>query len=60
MEAHAELGRGADLGADQVAAAPRMHVEVVGGRRAPAERELGQPDPRRHVRGFLVEPAQSG
>ncbi len=32
-----------------------MHVEVVGRRRAPAERELGQPDPRRHVRGLLVE-----
>ena len=52
-------GRG-DLGADQVAAAARVDVEVVGGRRAAAERELGEADPRRDVRGLLVEPAHSG
>ena len=40
---------------DEVAAAARVHVEMVGARRAAAERELGQPDPRRHVRRFLVE-----
>ena len=57
MEPHAELGRGSDLGADQVAAAAGMHVEVIGGRRAPAERELGEPDPGRDVRGLLVEAA---
>src|SRR5262245_31475116 len=55
MEPHAELLRGPDLGTDQVAAAARVHVEVIGARRAATERELGQPDPRRHVRRFLVE-----
>ena len=49
----------ADLGADEVAPAPRVDVEVVGGRGAAAEGQLGQPDPRREVGGLLVEPATS-
>ena len=57
VEAHAELAGRRDLGGDQVAAAARVHVEVVGRRRAPAERQLGQADPRRQVRRLLVEPA---
>ena len=40
---------------DEITAAARVHVEVIGARGAAAERELGQPDPRRHVRRFLVE-----
>ena len=40
----------------QVAAAVRVDVQVVGRRRAARQRQLGQPDPGREVRAFLVEP----
>ena len=42
---------------DEVAAALGVDVEVVGRRRAAAEGQLGQADPRREVGGLLVEPA---
>ena len=55
MEADAEFLRRGDLGGDEVTATTGMDVEVIGRRRAAAEGQLGQPDPRRHVRRFLVE-----
>ena len=55
VEPHAEVAGRVDLGAEQVAGAAGVQVEVVGRRRAPAERQLGQPDPRRQVGGLGVE-----
>ena len=57
MEAQPDLLRGGDLGRDQITAATRVHVEVVGGRGAPSQGQLAQADPRRHVRRLLVQAA---
>ena len=57
VEAHAEVAGGLDLGADQVAGAFRVEVQVVGGGRAAAEGQLGQTHPRRDVGGLLVDAA---
>jgi hypothetical protein len=55
MEAHAQLAGRLDLGRQQVTASGRVDVEVVGRGGAAAERQLGEADPRRQVRGLLVE-----
>ncbi len=55
VEPHAQVLCRGDLGADQVATARRVHVQVVHRRGAPAEGQLRQPDPRRDVRGLLVQ-----
>ena len=46
MEAHAQLRGGGDLRRQQVAGAAWMQVQVVGRRRAAAERQLGETDER--------------
>ena len=56
VEADAELAGGGDLGAEQVAGAARVQVEVVGRGRAPAEGQLGQTDERAGVHRLLVDP----
>ena len=55
MEAHADVAGGLDLGGQQIAGAVRVQVEVIGRRRAPGQRQLGEPDPRRHVHRLGVE-----
>ena len=55
VEADPEVAGRGDLGAQQVAASGRVDVEVVGRRRAPAQRQLGQAHPGGDVRGLLVE-----
>ena len=55
VEAEADLARGGDLGRQQVAGAGGVDVQVVGRRRAAAQRQLGQADEGRKVDGFLVE-----
>ncbi len=55
VEAHAEVGGGVDLGGEQVAGTVGVHVQVVARRRAPRQRQLRQPDPRRQVRRLGVE-----
>ena len=55
MEAQAEVAGGGDLRRQQVAATAGMEVEVVARRGAAGQCELGESDPRRHVRRLLVE-----
>ena len=57
VEAEAEFARGGDLGADQVAGAARMQVQVVGGGGAAAQGKLAQAHPGGYVRRLLVEAA---
>ncbi len=60
VKAQAHLGRRGDLGRDQVTATTGVHVQVVGGRGGAAQCQLGQADPGRDVRRFLVESAPHG
>jgi hypothetical protein len=60
VEPHAEVAGGGDLGAEQVPAGGRMHVEVVGRGRAAAQGQLGEADPGGQVRRFLVEQGPAG
>ena len=60
VEPEAQLLRRPDLGRSRSPPARRVDVEVVAGCRAAAQGELGEPDPRRHVRGLLVERRPAG
>ena len=55
MEAHAELGRGGDLGRQQIAGVARMQVQVIARCRAAAEGQLGETDERAGVHGLGVD-----
>ena len=55
MKSQTDLARGPDLGRDEIAGTARVNIEVIGARRAAAERELRETDPGRHVGRFLVE-----
>ena len=55
MESHPEVVRSLDLGREQVARTVRMQVQMIGRRRAPGQRELGQPDPGRDVHRLGVD-----
>jgi len=60
VEPDAQLAGGRDLGAEQIAAAAWMQVEVVGAGGAAREGELGQADPGRDVCRLLVQAAPQG
>ena len=55
MEAHTQFAGRGDLGAQQVARAPRVEVMVVGGDGAAAERQLGEADPGAGEHGLFVD-----
>ena len=55
MKAHAEVGRRGDLRRQEVTCVARVQVQMIGGGRAAAERQLGEADERAGVHGLFVD-----
>jgi hypothetical protein len=60
METHPQVGRGRDRGTEQIAAIPRVDIEMVGRGGASRQGQFGQADPCADMGGLLVESAPVG